>query len=223
MRLLAFSHSSSKNIKFGMAVDPRPHLRASLGDIVFVPARVTAVGTDKRSLRLCVDTGIACIRVNESASGAPFTGFVRPELVYHASNSMPSCIVEKIAMASPVCSVSEELQTLGHSKADADVMAMATPWVRNLCFTDVARIEQSASAIMSASNASMRLSLRHPTKSAYNAAKPKDVGALLTDFGRMTELDRELWENDLTPSKWPAGMIASGLVPQEDLEDFHPF
>jgi hypothetical protein len=203
--------------------DTRPHLRASPGDIVFVPARVTAVGTDQRSLRLCVDTGIACIRLNESPHGTPRTGFVRPELVYHASNSMPSCIVEKIAMASPVSSVSEELQTLGHSKADADVMAMATPWVRSLCFTDKARIEKSASAIMSASNASMRLSLSHPTKSSWKAANPKDEGALLTDFGRMTALDRQLWENDLAPSKWPAGMIASGLVPQDGLEDYHPF
>jgi hypothetical protein len=135
---------------------------------------------------------------------------------------MPSTIVEKIATAAPLDSISEELQTLGHSKVQADVMAMASPWVRNLCFTDPSRIEHAAAAIMSASSASMRLTLGHPTKSAWNEAKRKDAAQLLSDFGMATELDRRLWENDLPPSKWPAVMIASGLVPQEE-EMENPF
>lgn len=203
---------------------PQPRLRAAIGDIVFVPARVQVVGADKKSIRLCIDTGMACVRVNESASGAPKEGFVPRELVYNAHNSLPSCVVERIAMSSPLDSVSEDFQTMGHTKAQSDIMAMATPWVRNLCFTDPQRIQLSASAIMSASTASMRLSLAHPTKRSYMDAngKPKDVAALLGDFGRTAELDRELWENDLPPSKWPGVMIASGLVPEEGASEW-PF
>ena len=198
--------------------DAPPRLRAAVGDLVFVPARVNQVGTDKRSIRLCIDTGIPCIRINSSSSGAPPTGFIPADLVYNAANSMPSSIVEKIATGGPLDSISEELQTLGHPKVQADVMAMASPWVRNLCFTDASRIEDAAAAIMSASSASMRLTLRHPTKSAWTESKRKDAADLLADFGRATELDRRLWENDLMPSKWPGVMIASGLVPQEEME-----
>lgn len=206
------------------AAVPCPRLRASVGDIVFVPARVKTVGTDNRSIRLCIDTGIACIRVNDSPSGSPPTGFVPPELVYHANNSLPSAMLERVAMASPLDSISADFQTMGHTKAQSDIMAMATPWVRSLCFTDPQRIQLSAAAIMSASSASMRLSLGHPTKQAYLQAngKQKDVAALMADFGRTAELDRELWENELPPSKWPAGMIASGLVPEESASNW-PF
>ena len=209
-----------------MAVAARsPPLRACLGEIVFVPARVTAVGEDKRSIRLCIDTGASeCIAVKPSPDGNNTfkTGHVHPEMVYNAHNSMHRTVMEKVALSATLDSISAELQTLGHTKEQADVMAMAAPWIRSLCFTDATKIHHMAATIISASAASMRLTLNHATKSDFKAAggvDPKtDAASLLTAFGKATELDRELWEHDLPPSKWPAGMIASGLVPEEHAE-----
>jgi hypothetical protein len=198
-----------------------PGLRASYGDLVLIPARVRGAGSDGRSIRLFVEKGLPSIRVTKSSNGSGEIGYINPELVYNPFQRMPSCIVERMATSAPLDSVSRDLQSLGHTKEQADVMAMSAPWIRNhAAFTDKDKMVHMASAVVSASSSAMSLSLSHATKSDWkqSATKaPKDATQLWKEFRDMTNTDREMWEHDMPPSKYPAVMLASGLVPEEDL------
>lgn len=209
---------SNVNAEFSRAAMLGQGLRAKHGDLIFVPSRVKHVGSDGRSIRLCVEHGIPSIRITPTQTTC---GLVNPELVYNPFQTLPTLIMERMATSAPLDSVSAEFQTLGHSQQQADLLAMSTPWIRDhLCFTSTTDLQQISSALVSASAASMRLTLAHPTRSAFEASKrPSDseiLSKLLSEFSDMTRSDKDMWHNDLPPSKWPASMIASGLVPTDD-------
>lgn len=104
------------------ALEPSPtqSLRARIGDIVLVPARVNGVGIDKRSIRLVIDTkGLPSIRVT-NAHGEGTVGYVDPTYVYHAYNRLPSSMLQNLANREPVELLREGFVSLGHSQQQAE-------------------------------------------------------------------------------------------------------
>lgn len=198
-------------------------LRACHGDLILVPARVKTAGPDGRSVRLFVESGLPSIRVTRNTNGSGSVGYINTELVYNANQRMPSSILERMVTSATLDSVSQDLQALGHTKNQADVMAMSAPWIRShMAFTNTEQLVDMASAIVSASAASMKLSLSHATRSDWKNAdgKSKDCAQMWKEYRDVTNTDREMWEHDLPPSKYPAVMLASGLVPSSDDEFF---
>ena len=195
-----------------------PGLRACHGDLILIPARVRSVGSDGGSLRVFVERGLPSICVTRGCKTGT-VGYINPELVYNPFQRMPSSIVERMATSAPLDAVSRDLQALGHPKEQADVMAMSSPWIRNnVAFTNKEHLVHMAGAVVAASSAAMNLSLSHATKSDWKTAggKTTDVSDAWKVFNDTAHTDREMWEHDMPPSKYPAVMLASGLVPSED-------
>ena len=95
-------------------------LRGRVGDIILVPARVSSVGTDNRSIRLIIDTrGLPSVRVTNSENGAQ-VGFVDPTLVYHAYNRLPSSMLEHLSKHESFDVIRDDFVSLGHHEEQAN-------------------------------------------------------------------------------------------------------